>query len=136
MNVYGYNYWGVVQDRLPQHPGTVNCVLPNSFESNILFTGCSDGCIRSLTLHPNTINGEICSLDDSVEKMQLFNVKIDDKDYRYILSATCTDAYLYMSDISDLETTGENSIKISKKRKISEVDKSREVKKTFFANLE
>lgn len=136
MNVYGYNYWGVVQDRLPQHPGTVNCILPDGFESNILFTGCSDGCIRSLTLHPNAINGEICTLDDSVEKMQLFNVKIDDKDCRYILSATCADGFLYMNDISNLENLEKDSVKISKKRKISEVDKTKEIKKTFFADLE
>lgn len=136
MNVYGYNYWGVVQDRLPQHPGTVNCILPEGFESNILFTGCSDGCIRSLTLHPNAINGEICTLDDSVEKMQLFNVNINNTECRYLLSTTCADGYLYMNETGDSYNLEKDSVKISKKRKISEIDKSKEAKKTFFAALE
>lgn len=137
MNVFGYNYWGVVQDRLPQHPGTVNCLLPDGFESNILYTGCSDGCIRSLTLHPNSINGEICHLDDSVEKMQIFEVSIDDNEFRFIVSSTCADGMLYLCDIrNNTDHLAKESIKISKKRKISEVDKCKEVKKTFFADLE
>ena len=110
--------------------------MPDGYEGNVLFTGCSDGCIRSLTLHPNLINGEICSLDDAVEKMQLFNVKINDSESRFLLSTTCADGYLYMNDISNLDNLEKDSVKISKKRKISEVDKSKEVKKTFFADLE
>lgn len=134
--MYGYNYWGVVQDRLPQHPGTVNCILSDGYESNILYTGCSDGCVRSLTLHPNLINGEVCHLNDSVEKMQIFEVNIDEKDFRFILSSTCADGILYIEDIKALDNSGKDSIKISKKRKISEVDKSKEDKKTFFSELE
>lgn len=126
----------MVQDRLPQHPGTVNCILSGGFESNILFTGCSDGCIRSLSLHPNTINCEISNLDDSVEKIQLLNVNIDGKELQYVLSSTCADGYLYIDNISILDSSKTDSIKISKKSKISMVDKSKEVKKTFFANLE
>lgn len=121
---------------MPQHPGTVNCIVSDGYESNILYTGCSDGCIRSLTLHPNTINREVCHLDDSVEKMQIFEVTLDDKDYRFILSSTCADGILYLEDIKSLDNSGKDSIKISKKRKIAEVDKSKEVKKTFFAELE
>lgn len=136
LNVFGYNYWGIVQDRLPQHPGTVNCIATDGFDSNILFTGCSDGCIRSLTLHPNMINGEVCHLSDSVEKMQIFEVKMGDKDKRFILSSTCSDGFLYMKEISNFDNYGKDSVKISKKRRIFEVNKSKELKKTFFAELE
>ena len=121
---------------MPQHPGTVNCIISDGYESNILYTGCSDGCVRSLTLHPNLINGEVCNLNDSVEKMQLFEVSIDGKDYRFIISSTCADGFLYMEDIKSLDNSGKDSIKISKKRKIAEVDKGKEIKKYFFADLE
>ena len=103
LNVFGYNYWGVVQDRLPQHPGTVNCLIPDGFDSNVLYTACSDGCIRSLALHPNTINGEVCQLSDSVEKMQIFEVQLDGKDFRYVLSSTCSDSFLYLEDLSNFQ---------------------------------
>lgn len=136
LNVFGYNYWGVVQDRLPQHPGTVNCLLPDGFESNILYTGCSDGCIRSLTLHPNSINAEVCNLPDSVEKMQIFEVNVHEKEFRFIVSSTCSDGILYLADILNKDNLDKESIKISKKRKIAEVDKEKEIKKTFFADLE
>lgn len=87
-------------------------------------------------MHPNTINGEVCHLNDSVEKMQIFEVTIDDKDHRYILSSTCADGILCLVDIESLDNSGKDSIKISKKRKIAEIDKSKEVKKSFFAELE
>ena len=125
-----------MQDRLPQHPGTVNCLLPDGFESNILYTGCSDGCIRSLTLHPNSINGEICHLNDSIEKMQIFEVKVDEKEFRFILSSTCADGILNLSDIQKINSLVQESVRISKKRKIAEVDTGKEIKKTFFAHLE
>ena len=87
-------------------------------------------------MHPNLINGEVCHLNDSVEKMQIFEVSTDEKDYRYILSSTCADGILYVEDIKALDNSGKDSVKISKKRKIAEVDKSKEVKKAFFAELE
>lgn len=137
LNVFGYNYWGVVQDRLPQHPGTVNCMVPDGFESNILYTGCSDGCVRSLTLHPNTINGAICHLNDSVEKLQCFETKFEDgKGVRLLLASTCADGMLDVSDISNPDALEKRSIKISKKSKIAEVDVEKDIKKTFFADLE
>lgn len=136
MNVYGYNYWGVVQDRLPQHPGTVNCLLADGFEGNILYTGCSDGCIRSLSLHPNSINGEVCHLNDSVEKIQIFETNVNDDVFRFIVSSTCADGILYLSDIKSTDNLVKESVKLSKKRKIAEVDQGKEIKKTFFANLE
>lgn len=68
--------------------------------------------------------------------MQLFEVSIDDKDYRFILSSTCADGFLYLEDIKSLDNSGKDSIKISKKRKIAEVDKVKDVKKYFFAGLE
>lgn len=136
LNVFGFNYWGVVQDRLPQHPGTVNCMIPDGFESNILYTGCSDGCVRSLTLHPNLINGVICHLNDSVEKLQLFEAKLNEKDIRFLLASTCADGILDVSDLSDSSSLEKKSVKISKKSKIAEVDVNKNVKKTFFANLE
>lgn len=136
LNVFGYNYWGVVQDRLSQHPGTVNCMLPDSFESNILYTGCSDGCIRSLSLHPNSINGIICCLNDSVEKMQIFETMIDESTFRFIIASTCADSVLVLTDIKNVKKKDEESIQISKKRKIAEVDKDKEMKKIFFADLE
>ena len=136
LNVFGYNYWGVVQDRSPQHPGTVNCIIPDGFDSNVLYTGCSDGCIRSLTLHPNSINGELCHLNDSIEKMQIFEVQRDGKDYRFILSSTCSDCFLYLDDLNNFDKSRNYSVKISKRRKIPEVDKGQEIKKSFFAELE
>ena len=75
-------------------------------------------------------------MNDSVEKMQLFEVSIDGKDYRFIISSTCADGFLYMEDIKSLDNSGKDSIKISKKRKIAEVDKGKEIKKYFFADLE
>ena len=136
LNVFGYNYWGVVQDRLPQHPGTVNCLVPEGFESNILYTGCSDGCIRSLTLHPNSINGEIYHLDESVEKMQIFETDISETKCRLLLSSTCADGILHVLDLIKLKSFDKEGLKISKKSKIAEVDKGKEIKKTFFAELE
>ncbi len=111
-------------------------MLPDGIESNILYTGCSDGCIRSLTLHPNSINGEVCHLNDSVENMQIFEASVDDKKFRFIVSSTCADGVLYLSDIRNTENLVKESTKISKKRKIAEVDQGKEIKKTFFADLE
>ena len=136
LNVFGYNFWGVVQDRLPQHPGTVNCMISDGFESNIIYTGCSDGCIRSLSLHPNAINGEICHLNDSVEKLQIFESKVSGFTCRFILSTTCADGDLYITDICKIDNSKKESVKISKKSKIPEVDSSKELKKNFFAELE
>lgn len=68
--------------------------------------------------------------------MQLFNVNLNNTESRYLLSSTCADGCLYMNEIGNAENLEENSVKISKKRKISEVDKSKEAKKMFFADLE
>lgn len=135
MNIFDYNYWGVVQDRLPQHPDTINCIVSDSFESNILYTGCSDGIIRTLIIHPNSIKGEICQLDDSVEKLQILSITEDGNCYKYLLASTCSDSTLYLVDLSINKNENE-SVKMNGKRKIAEFDKQRDTKKSFFADLE
>lgn len=111
-------------------------MISDGFESNIIYTGCSDGCIRSLSLHPNAINGEISHLNDSVEKIQIFESKVSGFTFRFILSTTCADGDLYITDLCNINNSKKESVKISKKSKIAEVDIGKALKKTFFADLE
>jgi WD40 repeat protein len=108
----------------------------DTFEGNVLYSGCSDGCIRALTLHPNAIIGELSHLDESVEKMQLFDVAVDDKKYRFLLSSTCSDSTICVTDLTKLSLSEIEPTKISKKSKISEVDLEKEQKKSFFSQIE
>ena len=75
-------------------------------------------------------------MNDSIEKMQIFEVKVDEKEFRFILSSTCADGILNLSDIQKINSLVQESVRISKKRKIAEVDTGKEIKKTFFAHLE
>lgn len=136
INIYGYNYWGVVEDRLPQHPGTINCMVAENFEGNIIFTGCSDGVIRTLTIHPNSIKGELFKLDDSVEKLQLFENTTDSVNYRFLLASTCADGILHLVDLKDLDKVCSESVQISKKRKIEQNNPQKGARQKFFTEME
>lgn len=133
INVFGYNYWGIVQDRLPQHPATVNCMLANDEGLNYFFTGCADGMVRALTMQPSAITGELLKLDESIERM----AKLSFGDSAYLLVTTCTDDCLQVIDLKTVFDTELplDSLKKTGKRKLEQVDKLKAEKKVFFADL-
>lgn len=134
-NIYSYNYWGVISDRLLQHPGTVSCLLAEGGESNIIYSGCSDGIIRQLSVHPSEVLAEMEQLDDSVEVLTLFKTEA----YSLLLAATCNDAILNVIDLaedtSDNKESGEVSLSKRGKRKLPAINREMEAKKAFFADL-
>lgn len=135
INIFCYNYWGTVSDRLPQHPGTVSCMLAEGGESNIIYTGCSDGIIRRLSVYPSEVLAEMERLDDSVESLALFKTEA----YSMLLVATCNDAILNVIDLAeeaaDDQDSGNVSMSKRGKRKLPIVNRESEVKKAFFADL-
>lgn len=125
-----------MEDRLPQHPGTINCMVAENFEGNVLFTGCSDGVIRTLTIHPNSIKGELFKLDDSVEKLLLFDYSTDSVNHRFLVASTCADSILNLIDLKDMDKVCTESVQISKKRKIEQNDPLKGKRQNFFAEME
>ena len=135
ITIYKYNFWGEVADRFPAHPGTVNCSLSENEQINILYTGCSDGIVRKLSVHPNEIIDELGQLDDSIEKIALF---CPDESTQLLLATTCTDAILTVFNLlaeAEGEEDKELVLKKKGKRKLPKVDHQAVAKKAFFSDL-
>lgn len=135
VSILKYNYWGEFADRLPAHPGTVNCLLAESFHSTVFYTGCSDGTIRKLQIHPNEIIAEVGHLNDSVERMALFN---PDEETSFLLAATCEDGVLRAFELGDADDDDNEGSKIIRKRGkkvLPSVVKLNSSHRAFFADL-
>lgn len=108
-----------------------------SFESMTVYTGCSDGLVRALTLHATTSATEVVRLDDSVERMAIFKVKTDDMDACLLFACTCTDGKLHIVDLqaTDVSARSATEKKVGK-RKIKQVSANRDANEAFFAEMQ
>lgn len=57
LNVWSFGTWGDVSDRFPGHPQSIDALL--KIDEDTLLTGCSDGYIRAVQIHPDQLLGVI-----------------------------------------------------------------------------
>lgn len=55
--VWGWDYWGYYEDKYRGHPSTVDSMI--ALDADTLLTGCGDGLIRIINIHPNKILGVV-----------------------------------------------------------------------------
>lgn len=70
LGFYKWGEWGDICDRMVGHPGSIDAMV--KINEDILCTGCSDGKIRVVRMHPNKILGVIGEHQDyPVSSIQL-----------------------------------------------------------------
>eukprot|EP01120_Amphizonella_sp_Union-15-10_P004473 TRINITY_DN150_c0_g4_i2.p1 TRINITY_DN150_c0_g4~~TRINITY_DN150_c0_g4_i2.p1 ORF type:complete len:228 (-),score=49.62 TRINITY_DN150_c0_g4_i2:36-719(-) len=62
INIFTWDYWGLYDDRISGHPMSVETIL--TLTDRIFCTGCSDGMIRLVQLHPNKLLGVVGEVED------------------------------------------------------------------------
>lgn len=100
INIYGFNFWGEMQNRLPLHAAQVNCLALDTVSSTILFSGCADGIVRELNINNSKFVLELADLDESVEKIILVGMG-DSLEKRYLVACTCVDSLLHVISLSE-----------------------------------
>eukprot|EP00003_Mantamonas_plastica_P011464 TRINITY_DN2118_c2_g1_i2.p1 TRINITY_DN2118_c2_g1~~TRINITY_DN2118_c2_g1_i2.p1 ORF type:complete len:321 (+),score=134.19 TRINITY_DN2118_c2_g1_i2:419-1381(+) len=68
--VYTWDDFGDMSDRIPGLPNSLDCML--AYDDDVVIVGSSDGLIRAISIHPNSVMGVIGEHPDfPVERMSL-----------------------------------------------------------------
>ena len=68
--VYTWGQWADLSDRYPNHPGSVNCMLP--LGPDAILAGTDDGNLRALSVQPNAVLALVGQHEDGgVERLAL-----------------------------------------------------------------
>jgi WD40 repeat protein len=136
VNIFRYNYWGKFQNRLPQHPSQINCLAIDPSDDANLFTGCTDGTVRRISLRNPKKALELVQLDDSIETLSILQSG-PGKPWGLVV-ATCTDGLLHLIP-NPTNGADDNEVKIVReksKSKIPESNGKTAANRQFFADME
>ena len=131
INMYKYNSWGVLSDRFPTHPDSVNCVIADFEEYGIVYTGCADGLVRKLSLNPNRIVSSLLALNEPVESLTLLKTESS----KFLVAITGTDSVIIVIDLAVDNLSEPSLVKDHGKLKLMKEEKRKEEMKKFLADL-
>ena len=67
--VWSWGTWGDISDRFPGHPASIDALI--KVDEDTLLTGCSDGLVRLVQIHPDKLLGVLGDHDGyPIEKLQ------------------------------------------------------------------
>jgi WD40 repeat protein len=100
--LFNWDWFGDFKDRILGHPGSVNCLT--KINENTLLSGCEDGGIRFLTLHPKRINSMISEKENKITKNRSFNdiTAMTYNSERKLLAVTSNINYVKVFDIAEI----------------------------------
>ena len=101
LNVWSFGTWGDVSDRFPGHPQSIDSLL--KIDEDTLLTGCSDGYIRAVQIHPDQLLGVIGHHDNGypIETLRFSS-------NRAYVGSISHDENLHLWDASILSDDAEN----------------------------
>ncbi|KAJ3352172.1 WD domain repeat-containing protein 55 [Allomyces javanicus] len=62
LSIWSWGWWGDFKDRFPGHPASVDTVV--AIADDMVVTGCADGLVRVLSIHPNKLLGVLGAHDE------------------------------------------------------------------------
>ena len=100
INIFTWDWFGDCNDRITGHPSSVDCMI--QLDENTLITGCDDGLVRAVSVHPTKI---LCMVGDSLEDeledlvpIQALSLSHDKK----FVAASTHDDMVKIFDVTDL----------------------------------
>ena len=99
IGIFSWGNFGDYTDRCTDHPDAVESMA--NLNDDIVLTGCADGLIRALRIHPNKVLGVVGQHADAV-----LNMCVSNED---ILYTTGADGMVQLWDISALRTSEDAS---------------------------
>ncbi|XP_062514519.1 WD repeat-containing protein 55-like [Corticium candelabrum] len=69
LSIWSWGEWGDISDRLPGHPSSIDACI--SITDSMVCTGCLDGAIRLVEIHPNRVCKTLGEHQEPVEQLRL-----------------------------------------------------------------
>eukprot|EP00551_Chaetoceros_affinis_P010544 CAMPEP_0203667106 /NCGR_PEP_ID=MMETSP0090-20130426/4002_1 /ASSEMBLY_ACC=CAM_ASM_001088 /TAXON_ID=426623 /ORGANISM="Chaetoceros affinis, Strain CCMP159" /LENGTH=496 /DNA_ID=CAMNT_0050531165 /DNA_START=23 /DNA_END=1513 /DNA_ORIENTATION=+ len=109
LSVWSWGTWGDISDRFPGHPQSIDALL--KIDEDTILTGCSDGVVRIVQIHPDRLLGVLGDHDGfPVEKLKFSSEKKLVGSVSHDTSIRLWDASILTEEDIDEDDKGDSSM--------------------------